>query len=225
VIDIAINNNVHLCQSVADAHGIPTITQDGVWMSTHPMPPYYPNLITIDANTDIDEHIASLHKALEPGWGIKDSFARFDLADRGFTQVIDGQWFVHPTPSAVTPLRSSDNQLKLVDSDECFMRWLMAWDADMAESVFPLSVWRNDALSFLSVERSDEIVAGLLLNDSSSAMGLSNWFGDINAVQWALHQTTKSDKPVVGYTDNDEWPSLQAFGYHRLQPMRVWISL
>jgi len=220
---IAIGNNVALCQCVADAHKIPTISKNGVWMAPHRMPPYYPNLITTEPNSDVMEHIELLCQRLEPGWGLKDSYANLDLGSNACRLAMTGNWFGASTCAIQNKPPDRLCSATIVQRESDFRRWIRAWDSGMDGKVFPAHAYKDENLQFVLVESEEQIVGGLLLNRSGNGIGMSNWFGDLNSVVWAMTEAVISDQWIVGYTDSEEIVRLTGYGFEQLQAMKVWI--
>jgi len=222
-IQSAIENNVALCQRVADAHNISTISENGVWMTPHRMPPYYPNLITTESNSDVTDHIEYLHQRLDSGWGLKDSYARLQLGSNDCRLAITGNWF---SASAYAIRKKAPSELSRVTTVQCerdFHRWICAWDSAMDGKIFPSHLWQDENLQFVLAESEAQIIGGLLLNRSSRGIGMSNWFGDLISVVWTMTETVNSDQRIVGYTDSEEIEQLSSFGFEKWQAMKVWI--
>ncbi len=222
-VEIAIQNNVALCQCVADAHSIPTMLENGVWMAPYQMPPYYPNLITTESNTDVKGYINYLRHRLDPGWGLKDSYARLQLGSNNFRLAISGYWFGASAYAIPKKAPSQTGQATVVQCERDFQRWIVAWDSVMGRSIFPSELWQDENLQFVLAENEEQIVGGLLLNKSSNGIGMSNWFGDLNAVIWAIAETLNLDNWIVGYTDSEECIQLSSFGFEKWQSINVWI--
>ena len=220
----AIDNNIALCEYVAKAHGIQPVLIDGVWMSPQPMPPYYPNLITTLPNLDISNHIEQLKDVLSPGWGIKDSYSKLDLGTCGFKVAVSGCWFSVLASANTQYSYSDDSSVEIVRNGVDFRRWITAWDSAMDEKIFPQDSWRSKELEFVFVKRSNQVVGGFLLNRTSCSIGLSNWFGDLDLVNWALTQVISPSQRIVGYANDRELDELSDFGFESLHAMNVWIS-
>ena len=223
-LERAINNNIALCESVAIANGIQPISIDGVWMSLHPMPPYYPNLITTLPDIDISEHIKQLNELSTPGWGIKDSYSDLDLASDGFRVAISGSWFSVAVSAASQSTLPHDCKVVVVQSREDFTQWISAWDPAMEGKIFPSEIWSKEDLTFVFLERRNIVIGGFLLNDSNGDVGLSNWFGELDVVNSAMRELNTSSKNVVGYASDEEFKELSDFGFERLHALKVWIK-
>lgn len=221
----AIYNNIALCESIAKAHGIQPVFSEGVLVSTQPMPPYYPNLITTLPNLDISNHIERLKELLSPGWGIKDSFSNLDLASSGFRVAVSGCWFSIQR-GEVTPYSLSDAcSVRRVQSGVDFKRWITAWDSTMDGKIFPQDCWRSKDLEFVFVESENQVLGGFLLNRTSCDIGVSNWFGEFDLINWALRKVIAPSERIVGYANDQELDELSGFGYEQLHAMRIWISI
>ncbi len=228
----AIDNNIELCHSVALAHELSPVRLPDVWRCGAPMPPFYPNLITRSAHQLAQTEIRELKDLLPGGWGVKDSFANLDLGDERFQCVISGAWFCTSLTQWVSPVATSPLKCVPVTSEETFKQWLLAWNSDVAYRVFPKGIWQQHNLLFLFIKAGQDVVGGCLLNTpaqdatriyDSPVVGLSNWFGDLAAIRWALDQQVSADTTLVGYTDLDEIDALELLGFERLSNLRVWV--
>ena len=219
----AVNNNIALCECIAVANGIQPGFIDGVWMSSRPMPPYYPNLITTQPNLNISHHIEHLKEVLALEWGIKDSFSEHDLLASGFRVAVSGCWFSMCGNANTRYFPSEGSSVITVRSGTDFKRWISAWDSPMDGKIFPHDIWCSKDLEFVFVERENQLMGGFLLNRTSNNVGVSNWFGKFDLVNWALRKVISPSQCVVGYADDRELNELTSFGFERLQAMKVWI--
>jgi len=220
----AIENNVALCQCIADIHKVPTILNSEVWMATRSMPPYYPNLITISPNADVDDCIDNLRQRLQPGWGVKDSFACLDLSANGFVIAVKGHWFVAPTEDILVENKFSQYRILTVQCRDEFNRWISAWDSVMDGKIFLPEILKIRNLKFVLVENEGDIIGGVLLNKSNSDVGMSNWFGKLLSVVEMISRNFGAKQQLVGYANESEIDQLGSIGFKINQEMRVWIS-
>jgi hypothetical protein len=126
----AARNNAEWCDAVCRAHGNPGEFHEGLWLSRHRVPRFYPNAVTFAEPGQrqlelIDELIAS---GLPPGWAVKDSFSMLDLESRGFQVLFTAEWIY----LAVSALRDIAATVKVdrweaVRSDRALAEWESAW--------------------------------------------------------------------------------------------------
>lgn len=192
-------------------------------MSSQPMPPYYPNLITTLPNLDVSSHIEYLEKLLPAGWGIKDSFSKLGLKTSEFREAVSGYWFSVLSREDTQFSLSHTNSVKIVSSGVDFQRWVSEWDSTMEGRIFPKDIWRSHDLEFVLVERKNQVLGGFLLNKTSCYIGLSNWFGELDLISSALREVISPTQRVVGYASDREIDELSSFGFDPLQAMKVWI--
>ena len=80
----AIHNNAELCELVAWSHGIASQRLKGAWVSTEPMPPFYPNVVSLEPAIQCEE-VSLFVEDLPTHCGWKDSFADHSLEAFGFS--------------------------------------------------------------------------------------------------------------------------------------------
>ena len=80
----AVSNNAVWCDAIAAAHDIAATWSKSVWCCDDPMPPLYPNIVTLHRGAEINKQIRAIDNRLPKGWGIKDSFKELDLSGHGF---------------------------------------------------------------------------------------------------------------------------------------------
>lgn len=75
----AARNNAIWCDTICRAHGFPGEFHDSLWLNRHPVPRFYPNVVTLaDEHRSAEQltHIRDLIAADLPGsWAVKDSFS------------------------------------------------------------------------------------------------------------------------------------------------------
>ena len=196
----AVHNNSVWCDTVARAHGRETHSTTACWLCTQPMPPFYPNLVTIGSNDgaqrvqlDYIERLLALD--LPVGWGIKDSYACLDLAAFGFEIALDAQWYAREP----APLRATD-------------------DARLVTTT------RSGDPSVRSMSAPDS-GAGLDASGSGDTIGIYNLVGPPDGVVACLAAVVQAspNATLVGWGDNVELANLAPFGFRALGPLRVWL--
>jgi hypothetical protein len=91
-------NDAEWCDAVCRAHGNPGEFNTDMWLNRHPVPRFYPNVVTLvepcQRQRDlIDDLVAA---RLPHGWAIKDSCCTLDFASRGFQVLFIAQWIYLP---------------------------------------------------------------------------------------------------------------------------------
>src|SRR2546430_11675057 len=112
-VEEAARHNAVWCETVCRAHGTPGEFHDALWLNRHPVPRFYPNVVTLstqDGTAAQLAHIRALVAAGLPGsWGVKDSFCSLDLATLDFKTLFVATWLwrcpaqLLPHPAASPP--------------------------------------------------------------------------------------------------------------------------
>jgi len=104
-VEQAARNNAVWCETVCRVHGTPGEFYAPLWLTRHPVPRCYPNVVTLSHDSTAAQlaHIEALVELGLPGrWGVKDSFCSLDLAALGFRPLFDATWLwrapVQPLP-------------------------------------------------------------------------------------------------------------------------------
>jgi len=223
-LEEAVLNNAAWCDAMASSHDIPTDWNELTCVSEFPMPPFYPNIVTLKSNISIDEKIDSLGPQLSLGWGIKDSFNELDLANKGFAPVCDAHWYCRVPTSNVIDNEELHSKIETVSNQSELDRWVIAWGE--GDEIFNSGLLENNCVELLYVARDDRVVSGLATNQSGNSVGISNAFGSpmdllccVNAVI-ARHP----DKGIVGYGNKSEIAALSNIGFKEIGDLRIWLS-
>ena len=93
----AVANNAAWCDAVCRSHGYPGESTTRTWLSPDHDLPFYPNAITLDPDATVADTQAARYP--DRAYGVKDSFARLDLAAAGLTPLFDADWIAwDPAP-------------------------------------------------------------------------------------------------------------------------------
>ena len=219
----AINNNAAWCDAVATSHGINASWINSVWYTENTMPPLYPNIITLEAEAEIHEFIDAIESRIPQGWGIKDSYAEFDLIGRGFKLAFKALWYYREPFQVIPDARAHGAQLKSVRTQSELDRWTTAWGE--GKEIFKLSLLENTSIELVYLERKEEIVAGMAVNQSGESVGISNIFGQQQEIIGCVSAVidTHPAKGIVGYGDRDELVALSAIGFQDIGELQVWL--
>lgn len=184
---------------VFGALGIPRTRQGDLWVARGTPPPYHSAVKTLAPGVPTGEVLAAM-AAFEHGT-VADSFGDQDLAAHGFDLLIDAQWLHRPGTTGPMPAG-----------------WRVIGDAPWNDSV-P----RHPRLTFLGRFAGDELVGGVVLHDTSGAVGISNgWqvaWPDVVAAAGAIHP----GRDLVDYAAGEDLDAAVAAGFAALGPQRVWL--
>src|SRR4029453_1798166 len=88
----AARNNALWCDAMARAHGRAGELAAAHWLCREPMPPFYPNLVTLDASQRALDDVRALRQSLPAGFGVKDSFSALSLERESFRLAFEAEW-------------------------------------------------------------------------------------------------------------------------------------
>jgi hypothetical protein len=223
---LAAANNAEWCDLVCETHGAQTRFDADAWTSRTRTPPGYPDAVTLVRHLSVPELLARIDTSV--GCSIKDSFASLDMAAYGFRVLFDAQWIVHRT-TAIAP-RPASPRWEVVSDRDGLAAWDQAWrGSDDPPGMFRTELLDHDAVTVLAARVGDDVVAGAVLNRSSSAVGISNFFARDSGVaaSWssclALAATLFPESTFVGYESGQTLVAAQAHGFETVGPLRVWI--
>jgi hypothetical protein len=213
----AVLNNADWCAAMAAAHGLASRRTARAWLCDAPMPPFYPNAVTLAPGLDPPALVADLPRGLPGGWGLKDSFRDLDLAGHGFAPLFDAEWMARapgvPWPAAEAPVVP-------VTAPDRLARWAAAW-GEAGARIFVPALLADPRVGFFAVEAAGGTVAGLAVMRSAGVLGFSNAFGapgDLAACLRALG----ADAAIVGYGSPEEVAGLAPLGFRPTGPLRIW---
>jgi hypothetical protein len=212
LLDAAVLMNAAWCEAVASAHGRPSRRTAAAWICDGPMPPYYPNAVTLVPGLDA--------AALPPGLGaVKDSFADLDLAVAGLAPLFEAVWIGRPAgPPPPTPPAT----VRAVADAAALARWAAAWGPEGA-AIFVPALLADPRVTLLAAEAPDgAIVGGLAALGGAAAIGVSNAFGPPEAVAACVARLAGTGLPLVDYEPPDGVAARAALGFRPLGPLRVW---
>lgn len=246
---LAALNNACWCDAVCRAHAGRTHWTPGAWFNTRPSPPCYPNLVTLAPDTTEAEVLAALdplrHDPAAIGWGVKDSFARLDLAGQGFGLLFEARWLYRPVaapgaapveaPLAEWAARSALHWPR-VHTPAALAAWEAAWwqaaepgAAPPPGALLAPPLLQEPALDFIVAHAAGAAVAGAVLTRSEGVLGLScTWVHATQPRHAALAALVAEANrrhpglPLVGYESGADLAALQRCGFQDIGPLRVW---
>ena len=239
-LEQAVYNNAVWCDTVCRAHGSPGEFLEGIWISRHRAPPFFPNAVTLarePVSTQL-ECVQALVDAGIPGdWGVKDSYRALDLSSLGFRILFEAEWISRP---ASRPRPDSDipgvRWARVTRVSE-LAEWEMAWRGEPADEttgnqgrVLLPPLLRDGNVAIIAAYRGRRIVAGAVVSRTGQVAGVSNVFvpvcegkrfraGCVAGVMDAF-----PGLPLVGYEAGDDLAEMQALGFGALGPLRVWVK-
>ena len=231
VADLA-RNNAAWCDAVGSAHGSAGELSDSHWLSRAPMPPYYPNLVTLaPAPEPALAAVRELERARpSASWAVKDSFGVLPLEQAGFRLLFGAEWILRPARSD-SPRRAPGRRWLRVESDAQLADWERAWGESAGQPrIFLPPLLRRSEIAFLAAVAPDgSIAAGVIANRAGNVVGVSNLFarGDEGALLRGECIDAAGDAfpglPLVGYETGDALAESMALGFVSLGSLRVWV--
>jgi hypothetical protein len=234
-------NNTAWCDAVCRSHGYPGESTARTWLSPRHDLPFYPNAITLDP----DATAADTQAARDPGraYGVKDSFARLDLAPAGLAPLFDAEWIAwDPAPDE----RPSAEGLRwqAVSDAAGLARWEAAWagDGDVA-GLFRPDLLADPACAILGCYRDGALAGGAIAYTAAGVISMSNVFSAGRPDGTLRPRTLRPEKlrpeklwrsamravsalrpglPVVGYEHGEDLAAAREAGGQVLGPLRVW---
>lgn len=221
----AVLNNAAWCDAVASSHHISTHQDEFLWFSEKPMPPFYPNIITLKKGSSVVDRAESINQNLPSGWAIKDSFSELDLQHTGFNPVFDAHWYCRLPNQDVTLTNTLPHNVTSVSTPSELSRWVNAWGDGTGIFKFPLLESRF--IELIYIERHGKIVAGMATNLSGHSVGISNIFGSSDEILSCIAALIRKypKRGIVGYGSKSELRTLSQLDFHTVGDLRVWIHL
>ena len=212
------------CEAVCAAHGASGERTADAWRSRHPVPAFYPNLVTL--SPDIAAATGAVREletcGLPAGWGVKDSFRTLSLDRLGFGVLFDGEWILHP-PARRRPIRS---EWERIATAEHLAEWEMAWGQSRGKArIFLPALLARPDVAFLAMRRARRIAGGLVACRTAEGVMLSNAFGAEGAALEAGVEAASDhfpDLPLMGWEPALELPRWRAMGFRSVGPLRIW---
>lgn len=234
-------------------HGAGGERVDGLWLARGVVPPYYPNVVTFDAEQP-DRQQEKIRSLLEKGpprpWSVKDSFCTLDLEPLGFEQRFEARWLFRPA-DIPTDRKRLGLHWTWITSGPRLGRWERAararngssakatngQTAEAFERTFPPALLADQRVSVLAAWGDQGPLAGAIVfrswegKDGVEAVGISNVFlpdDEREAVRSELIDTVVGrhpGRPVVLWEENGA--EVDAFGALDFEPageLRVWTS-
>ena len=219
----AVLNNAAWCDAIANSHDLTTNRNESIWLCKHPMPRFYPNMVTLRSGNLIDERIACVDRQLPSGWAIKDSFSELDLESKGFTLAFEAYWYCRVPEQNVADEIDLNFRIGTITTQSELNQWATAWGE--GNGIFLSSLLKNNLIELFYVARDDEMVSGLVTNLSGDSVGISNAYGPPNELLACVASVIQRNptKGIVGYGSKTEIEALARVGFQEIADLRVWV--
>jgi len=236
----AARSNAVWCETICRAHGAPGEFHDALWLNRHPVPRFYPNLVTLATRDGMAAQLAHIRALvttdLPGGWGVKDSFCLLDLAALGFAPLLEATWLWREPFQPLPDRAASGLHWTSARSEGELEQWETAWSGDSATDpstpqprLFLPALLAQPEIVFIAAYRGQELVSGAIAHHTGDLVGLSNVFvpPDDPVAFWAgcvaMVQECFPGAPMVGYERGPALAIAQQVGFEMLQPLKVWI--
>lgn len=220
-------NNAEWCDLVCRSHGLRTRRDGDAWTSEARTPALYPDAVTLAPDPSVADLLSRIDASAD--CSIKDSFASLDLTAEGFRVLFDAEWIVRT--STARPLEQAGPRWERVRTPDGLARWEQAWrrGGDPA-GIFRAELLDHEAVAVLAARTGERVVAGAILNHSSTAVGISNFFAEPHAISagWsgclALAGALYPESTFVGYETGAGLIAALSHGFETVGPLRVWVN-
>ncbi len=236
----SVHNSAVWCDTVCRAHGIPGEFQTHIWLNRNPVPPYYPNAVTLSGMSGIAEQMIAIQNLIgdgnSTGLAVKDSFNLLDLTPFGFHSLFEAMWLWRaPLLPKLTAIPEGI-RFTIVQQPDELAQWETAW-ADLPENqvltpekhIFLPSLLANRDIMFIAAYCGQQLVGGAIANCTGNVVGISNQFAPSGeaSVYWAgciaTIMSEYPDRPIVGYEQGMDLKIARTLGFDEVGALRVWI--
>lgn len=241
-LEQAAHNNAVWCDTVCRVHGTPGEFHNALWLNRHPVPRFYPNMVTLSTQEGTAVQLAHIDDLVATGlpgrWGVKDSFCSLDLAARGFQSLFEATWLWRaPLQSLPNRAAASDLHWTWIRSEPELAKWETAWSGSPANNpctqqprLFLPALLAHPEIVFIAAYQDQEVVAGAIAHQTDDVVGLSNIFVPpydpvacwVDCVVMA--QERFPEVPMVCYEHDPELAIAQESGFEMLHPLNIWIQ-
>jgi hypothetical protein len=187
------------------------------------MPPFYPNVITVEPNSLNSSAINTLMDESNFSWAIKDSYNDYDPVTCPYKLLFSACWYGY-----IVGNKRLDNTnylaLSYAETDDELQKWIEAWGQTPKDSQIFNNVLLNDQrVQFIYLRDQQTISCGAILHSSNEVLGITNLFGNCEDQQRLIKtiQLSFPDSDLVGYGDEDELIRLKPFGFHELGKLNI----
>lgn len=219
-LQAAIETSRRWYDDVLALHRIPSTVDGTLWIALADPPPWHSAVKTLDPSASAEQVLAAMEQ--HPRGSVADSFGTLDLTSAGFDLLIEATWLVHP---GAPPTPDWPEDWTVVDEPEVLAEWSRRHDY---VGVLPPSVLEHPRFHVLAKVGGGEVVAGAVIHDAGSTVGLSNLWSrtgpdeaDVTAAL-ACAAALHPGRPVADYAWAEELTLMRGAGFEPVGPHRVW---
>ncbi len=225
---LAARNNAEWCDIFCRSHGVTGTFHSDAWASAIRTPALYPDAVVLDRSLSGERILSYVDSST--GCSIKDSFAVMDLSPAGFRVLFEAEWVLRapqPTPKGL----QKELRWEFVRDTKTLRRWEAEWARDSAPTgLFLPALLRHPDVAILAGYAGHQLIAGAILNRSTSAVGLSNVFSsadDLTEVYEGCVSAVTNyfpGLPIVGYEAGKALVAARAQGFRPIGRLVVWLK-
>jgi hypothetical protein len=228
----AAQNNAEWCDIVCRTHKIPGEFLKNIWVNEHVVPAFYPNAVIIKplSHKTISDITETLKKIPLKTYAIKDSFNELPTAEIGCKSLFEADWITY-SQAELTHTNTVDNWTIIKDDQEV-KKWEYAWNNNQPteKRIFLPNILSVKGVFFLVKYKSDQIVAGGIINIAQDVIGLSNVFTQevVNNIYSDLSIFIKekiSTLPIVGYERDKALVQAHEAGFKTIGKLKVLLKI
>jgi hypothetical protein len=217
---MAARNNADWYTMMFDVHGLEYHRSEVAFRAIDSPPPYHSRMTILEPVPSAELLTLIATEATRPGFGIKDSFHRLDLAAFDLTEFFAATWIW-----AMDLPASDTTGWHRITTTEALLRWEAAWKeggAPFDGRQFPDAILERSDVAIWGRESEDGFDAGAVANLSTDCVGMSNVFGS-DAIPAAAFFCAEfgAGLPVVGYERGDDLVEAVDAGFETVGPLRI----
>jgi hypothetical protein len=225
---LAARNNAEWCDIFCRSRGVTGTFHSDAWASTIRTPALYPDAVAFDRSLSGERILSYVDSST--GCSIKDSFAVMDLSPAGFRVLFEAEWVLRaPQPTPKGPQKGL--RWESVRDSKSLRRWEAEWARDSAPTgLFLPALLRHPDVAILAGYAGHQLIAGAILNRSTSAVGLSNVFSSADDLTAAYEGCVSAvtnhfpGLPIVGYEAGKALVAARAQGFRPIGRLVVWLK-
>lgn len=236
-IEQAALNNAHWCNAVCRTHNAGGEFRNGLWLTHHQTPRFYPNAVTVH-QAGTAAQLAAIQDLISTttltNLAVKDSFCTLDLAPLGFQLLFGATWLWREPTLPKPDVAVNDIRWTTVQEPSELANWESAWNGPLDDNqsapqprIFLPTLLADPDMRFIAAYQNEQIVAGAIAFRSDAVVGISNVFTPEDAARdfWAGCVAMTIDAfpglPLVDYEHGNDLVIAQSLGFEDVGSLRV----
>lgn len=234
-IEMAIDNNKALYQSVFKANDLELKSNQNVYFLLKQSPPLYSNLVTRQVDAPISHLIEEIDEVFKrecwPEWSIKDSFNVLELGTYGFEKLFEAQWFHLDKKSFQPKTKSFPIKFQPVTNQSELEDWIRIWGEgiETGKKIFTPHLIEDTSIQLVSYSSTQTSGVALLNQGHGEPVGISNFFPEKETTAiWSslvsfIFENYNANE-VVGYEGANVMEKVSSLGIDSIGPLSVWLK-